>query len=1133
MNTALVVTRARLQYVTVVRYLLSNLAGFQNFELEREVRTRSAHTIQNPSVVRDERDRQRSSQKPTPMTMDAALSDRKRKADAFEWEASKENVMPLKRGRNVADLNKALRAHDSFQTKLRLEDELKAKQDAVEAYNGDDPLAAWLEYIRWLEVKMPEDTRKKFTALEKCTRELKDNPHYKNDMRYIRLWIQYADLVSNPKDIFKYLYQNKIGERVSLFYIGWAYVLETMANYPQAHKIYLKAGQKNAEPQDLLERKYKEFQRRMSRQWLRMTEETGANGIDERQQLHQHRASARVQRIQKANAHKPLGTMQQQDKENEMAPSAWNTLAARGESGAGAGRQSDRRSPPGRNSRPQDASTLQVFVDEEFSVSESEQKRRTPLTHRSQTLRQRLDGVATEEEMLAQEPLKNFTASDKKARAQKQVTKGRSEKSCYDVEQITSSTGDAISFEEIRASAYQQAVDRHRELEHRALHDVTHEVDSASNVTLSLSAATSSVTASVASHRANPSAPTTTSSTSREVESPERKPAPLATAAQTAAVSTHNGEQEDMTINTRVALEDINSMFCSPPRQPKPSVWGAKEGDPVERKLHFSVFEDSVDSVALNAQDQSQRQDINESIPKQTFQVFKDDASAEPLVGRKQDFQIFSDGAPEEPRTGKAFQVFSDDVPEEPRTGKTSWSQKRKPLGARDDLVCSVRLTNKDVLMRVQKDAAEKDSTESRWIQGTTKNLAREGSSRNITQPTPKSVTHLSTKVPVAALVLDPYTFENRQNLILDRRVDWYLCSRPDAVKLHSQTLPRVPCTNPVKRKLPKPIVFKASTTLTVQLVGVLGSGSFAYVFSAKVVDTTINSTRNKAVKIEKERQNLAWGFYITNKIKKKLRIERGIPDEKIPVPTLTELHLFSNGALLIMDKGHVGTLFDVLNCYKQWGTTFPEVLAVYYGIKMLRCIELLHSANVLHGDIKPDNWLMIPGNPSSELELISQEPKLDKVYQAGDLYLIDYGRSIDLSFYPDGTVFRGSCHAKGFQCVEMLTQRPWTYQIDTFAFCGTMHCMLFGEYMEVKPKRNAKGATHWGIVRQFKRYWQVDMWENFFHVLLNVHSCTDQPSLLNLRRRMERYFVSDRSRQQELFKQLSRQDSVLRKTTV
>ncbi|KAG6972543.1 hypothetical protein JG688_00003922 [Phytophthora aleatoria] len=1046
------------------------------------------------------------------MTMDAALSDRKRKADVFEWEASKENVVPLKRGRNVADLNKALRAHDSFQTKLRLEDELKTKENAVEAYDGDDPLSAWIEYVRWLEVKMPEDTRKKFTVLEKCTRELKDNPRYKNDMRYIRLWIQYADLVSNPKDIFKYLYQNKIGERVSLFYIGWAYVLETMANYPQAHKIYLKAGQKNAEPQDLLERKYKEFQRRMSRQWLRMTEETGANGVDEvthrraldslsaygtlelndaqRQQLHQHRSSARAQRIQKANAHKPvfviyedpvghsvdpfdgnggwkkLGTMQQQDKENEMAPSAWNTLGARGETGAGADRQPDRRSPPALSSRPQDASPLEVFVDEEFSVPENERKRRTPLTRRLQTLRQRLDGVATEEEMLAQEPLKNFAASDKKARMQKQETKGRSEKSCYDVEQITSTTGEAISFEEIRARTYQRSVDKSRKLGHRALQDVTRDVDSASNVTSSSSAATSSATASIASHRVNLSErkPATTLATSPEVKLPERKPNPIVITAQSDAVSTHNGEQEDMTINTRVALEDINNMFCSPPRESNPSVWDAKEDDPVERKLHFSVFDDSVDSVAVNAQDQSQRQDPNESIPKQAFQVFTEDAPEEPLVGRKQAFQVFSDDAPEEPRTGQAFQVFSDDVPEDPRTEKKTWSQKRKPLGARDDLVRGVRLTNKDILMQAEKDAAAKDSTES----------------------------------------------------------------------------------NPLKRKLRKTVVFKASPTLTLQLVGVLGSGSFAYVFSAKVVDTTSNTTYNKAVKIEKERQNLAWEFYITNKIKKKVRIENKLPDEKIPVPTFTGLHLFpvhehagvvklasfakltyypppsilQNGALLIMEKGHFGTLFDVLNCYKQWGITFPEVLAVYYGIKMLRCIEMLHSAKVLHGDIKPDNWLMIPGNPSSELSMITQEPHTDKDFHAGDLHLIDYGRSIDLSLYPEGTVFKGNCHAKGFQCVEMLTHRPWTHQVDTFAFCGTVHCMLFGEYMEVKLRRNAKGATHWGIVKQFKRYWQVDMWTDFFHDLLN--------SFFFLTLGLSPLYVL-----QELFKQLSRQDSLLKRSTV
>ncbi|GMF12544.1 unnamed protein product [Phytophthora lilii] len=301
-----------------------------------------------------------------------------------------------------------------------------------------------------------------------------------------------------------------------------------------------------------------------------------------------------------------------------------------------------------------------------------------------------------------------------------------------------------------------------------------------------------------------------------------------------------------------------------------------------------------------------------------------------------------------------------------------------------------------------------------------------------------------STTVAVSAMELDPYTFENRQKLILDRRVDWYLCSRPDAVRLHSQKLPRFPNNNPAKRKLRKPIPIKISDALTIELVGVLGAGSFAYVFSAKIIDQDRNSTEYKAVKL---------------------------------------------------------------------GIAFPEVLAVYYGIKMLRCIELLHRAQVLHGDIKPDNWLMTPGNPTLELS-INQGPSYAEDFQGGDLILTDYGRSIDLSVYPDGTTFKGNCHAKGFQSVEMLTHRPWTHQIDTFAFCGTMHCMLFGKYMEVKLRRNPNGVPHWGIVGQFKRYWQVDMWKDLFDALLNVKSCSEQPSLPDLRRRLENYLLSDQGRQ-------------------
>lgn len=124
----------------------------------------------------------------------------------FEWENSKENVMPLKRGRNVLELNKALRAQDSFQEKVRLEQHAKQLEKELKEYTGGDPLSLWLQYIRWIEAKMPEDTRKKFAVLENCTRVLKEDSRYKNDLRYIRVWIQYVrihDACSLPFAMFR------------------------------------------------------------------------------------------------------------------------------------------------------------------------------------------------------------------------------------------------------------------------------------------------------------------------------------------------------------------------------------------------------------------------------------------------------------------------------------------------------------------------------------------------------------------------------------------------------------------------------------------------------------------------------------------------------------------------------------------------------------------------------------------------------------------------------------------------------------------------------------------------------------------------------------------------------------------
>jgi len=45
-------------------------------------------------------------------------------------------------------------------------------------------------------------------------------------------------------------------------------------------------------------------------------------------------------------------------------------------------------------------------------------------------------------------------------------------------------------------------------------------------------------------------------------------------------------------------------------------------------------------------------------------------------------------------------------------------------------------------------------------------------------------------------------------------------------------------------------------------------------------------------------------------------------------------------------------------------------------------------------------------------------------------LQLIDFGQSIDMKLFPSGTTFTAKVTTQGFQCPEMKTNRPWTYQV-------------------------------------------------------------------------------------------------------
>lgn len=189
-----------------------------------------------------------------------------------------------------------------------------------------------------------------------------------------------------------------------------------------------------------------------------------------------------------------------------------------------------------------------------------------------------------------------------------------------------------------------------------------------------------------------------------------------------------------------------------------------------------------------------------------------------------------------------------------------------------------------------------------------------------------------------------------------------------------------------------------------------------------------------------------------------------------------------------------------MINIYKTLSDkVVPQPLVMYFTACILHMVEQLHGVHIIHADIKPDNFLL----GSRVLEKDCFEP--DSCNHG--LVLIDFGQSIDMDLFPQGTAFTNKCLTSGFQCTEMLQGKPWNYQTDYFGVAGTIYCMLFGTYMQVV---NENGV--WRTNGAFRRKPHSELWQDFFHTLLNVPHCGALPILQGLRQRLTTVLQQDYS---------------------
>jgi len=305
-----------------------------------------------------------------------------------------------------------------------------------------------------------------------------------------------------------------------------------------------------------------------------------------------------------------------------------------------------------------------------------------------------------------------------------------------------------------------------------------------------------------------------------------------------------------------------------------------------------------------------------------------------------------------------------------------------------------------------------------------------------------------------------------------------------------------------------------------------LGKGAFAPVYLASITSSSASSPsspspseedsdtalprsqtghgafgsakRNRLEAIKTEDPPTPWEFYILRQAKRRLGVSRAAES----IIHAYEMHMFRDEGYLVEEYRDQGTLLDLVNLARAEHLTssggagggaaggMDEVTAMFFAVELFRTVEALHAKGIIHGDLKADNVLVRLDHAASGDWSSQYRRDGSGGWTAKGVALIDFGRGIDMRVFRPEVQFVADWKTGEGDCAEMREMRPWTFQVDYHGLAGIVHSMLFGKYLETIAERGgglgAAGVRNHRIRESLKRYWQTQIWDEVFTLLLN-----------------------------------------------